>query len=104
MIKSTNPSQEKFSLGQIVATPAAISLLNQCHETQLKYLMLHATGYWGNICDEDKRQNDNAIAHEGDLEQMGRVLSSYKLPNGKTLWVITEADRSSTCLLLPEEY
>lgn len=104
MIQSTNPIQPKFAFGQVVATPAALELLNQCHETPLKYLMRHAVGDWGDLCPEDKQRNDEAIAHEGDLERMGRIMSSYKLPNGETLWIITEADRSSTCLLLPSEY
>jgi hypothetical protein len=104
MVKLTHPSKPKFTLGQVVATPAALELLNQCHEMPLTYLMHHASGNWGDLCSEDKHMNDEAIAHEGDPERMGRVMSSYKLPNGEKLWIITEADRSSTCILLPEEY
>jgi hypothetical protein len=44
------------------------------------------------------------VAHEGDGEQQARVLSSYPTAFGEKLWVITEADRSSTCILLPDEY
>ncbi len=57
----------------------------------------HVLGDWGDVCDEDKGLNDDAVQH-GD-----RILSSYTVGKSK-LWVITEADRSSTCILLPSEY
>jgi hypothetical protein len=105
MVKLNHPTKPvRFSLGQVVATPAALDLLNECHQTAIPYLRRHASGDWGDLCDEDKRLNDEAIAHEGDPERMGRVLSFYTLPNGKKIWIISEADRSSTCVLLPSDY
>jgi hypothetical protein len=58
----------------------------------------HARGDWGEVHPEDARANDEALL-SGE-----RLLSSYRLADGTKLWIITEADRSSTCLLLPEEY
>ena len=58
----------------------------------------HAAGDWGDLAEEDRRTNDIAIA-EGT-----RLLSAYRLDTGTKIWIITEADRSSTCILLPEEY
>ena len=88
----------KFSLGQIVATSA---LFNYCEEKQfslLPYLIRHGSGDWGDICDEDKGINEEA------LKNGSRIMSVYKLKAGKTIWIITEADRSVTTLLFPEEY
>jgi hypothetical protein len=59
----------------------------------------HAQGDWGDVCEEDWALNDLALA-DGD----GRIFSSYELPESGKVWVITEADRSVTTLLLPEEY
>lgn len=87
----------KFTLGQVVATPGAIALLAECGQTPADYLTRHASGDWGDLCDEDQHLNDEAL-HDGS-----RILSSYITTKGK-LWIITEHDRSSTCILLPEEY
>ena len=59
---------------------------------------MHAAGRWGDLCDEDKAMNDDAV------KLGGRVFSAYRLRDCKKIWVITEADRSSTTVLLPEEY
>jgi len=88
----------KFPLGQIVATPGALDLLRESGETPAKFLSRHVQSDWGEICDEDKRLNDEAIASGS------RVLSAYRTAKGERLWVITEADRSSSCLLRPDEY
>ena len=86
-----------FALGQLVATPGAIDLLEQ-NEVHLWSLVdRHVKGDWGDISAEDKRSNYH------DAEIGNRVLSSYKLKTG-TVWIITEGDRSVTTLLLPEEY
>jgi hypothetical protein len=87
-----------FSLGQVVATPGALHAFFETHESYLLYLARHARGDWGEVCEEDARANDDAC------EAGERILSAYKLQDGTKLWIITEADRSSTCILLPEEY
>jgi hypothetical protein len=88
----------KFELGQVVATPGALSALEQSGEQPGEFLSRHASGDWGNVGEEDSKEN------EFSLEQGFRLLSSYKLRSGTVIWVITEADRSSTTLLLPDEY
>lgn len=90
-------SRQLFELGQIVATPASMELLGKHSITPMQLLRRHITGDFGDLCEEDKESNNEAIWNEG------RVLSSYVI-DGEKLWVITEADRSSTCCLLPEEY
>lgn len=87
-----------LQLGQVVATPGAIEALKKGQQTASHFLNRHLSGDWGDLCDQDRQLNDEA-SRNGD-----RVLSSYTLSTGVTLWVITEADRSSTCLLLPSEY
>ncbi|HXO19419.1 MAG TPA: hypothetical protein VOA87_05775, partial [Thermoanaerobaculia bacterium] len=68
------------------------------HEAPLTFLRRHVQGDWGEVCKEDGQANDRA------LRSGGRLLSAYRTHLGTRLWVITEADRSSTCILLPEEY
>jgi hypothetical protein len=84
-------------LGRVLATPGALQLLRQAGEGPFGYLARHAAGDWGELCAFDVRQNESAL-REGH-----RVFSSYETPAGK-VWVITEADRSVTTILLPEEY
>jgi hypothetical protein len=60
--------------------------------------MRHATGDWGEMCDDDKQSNEAAIGHGT------RLLSAYRLCDQTKVWIITEADRSATTILLPEEY
>ena len=87
-----------FTLGQIVCTPGAIQALEEAGHTASEFLVRHALGDWGDLCDEDKASNDEALAD--DL----RILSAYRLNDGTRIWVITECDRSVTTVLLPEEY
>jgi hypothetical protein len=84
-------------LGRVVATPGALKLLTEAREHPFNYLARHATGDWGELCAFDRRQNEIA------LREGSRVLSSYEVPAGR-VWIITEADRSITTILLPEEY
>lgn len=86
----------KVKLGKLVATPGAIEEVNQVE--MRKAIIRHQNGDWGNVCEEDKQANDEAA------EQEDRILSSYKTENGTKFWIITEADRSVTTILLPEEY
>jgi len=87
-----------FRLGQTVATPGALEALGQAGQFPFHFLARHARGDWGELCPADKRANDRAL-REGD-----RLLSAYKTSTGERLWVITEADRSATTILLPSEY
>jgi len=100
--KSINPPTPDFplfKLGQVVATPAAIDLLRSQALNPLIFLGRHAMGNWGQVSDHDREANRAA------LKDGSRLLSSYTLNrNNDRLWIITEADRSSTTLLLPQEY
>ncbi len=88
-----------FPLGRIVATPGALSLLAATAINLAELLDRHAAGDWGEVPPEDARENELSVI-EGF-----RVLSSYSVgTGGQKLWVVTEADRSSTCILLPEAY
>jgi len=88
-----------FPLGQLVATPGAIEAMAPYENMALRLVGRHVTGDWGDMVDEDKASNDRALL-DGS-----RVFSAYLLPDGETkIWVITEADRSATTLLLPSEY
>jgi hypothetical protein len=86
-----------LTLGRVVATPGALNLLMEAGDGPFAYLPRHATGDWGELCAFDRRQNEIAL-RTGE-----RVLSSYPVGGGK-IWIITEADRSVTTILLPEEY
>ena len=89
---------QRLALGQIAATPAALDALVATNTHPLTLLRRHATGDWGDLCSEDMEANRLALA-------LGRrVLSVYTLAEGILVWVITEADRSATTLLLPEDY
>jgi hypothetical protein len=90
----------KFSLGQVVVTRGVNSLMAEDHDFEkFVYLSLkrHSRGDWGDICEEDKKEN------EFSLENGYRLLSSYK-DGSKKIWIITEADRSATTVLFPHEY
>lgn len=87
-----------FSLGKCVSTPGAMELLNESLEAPLSLLRRHQQGDWGELCNEDRQANQEA------LECNARILSVYKVSEGSRIYVITEADRSSTCILLPDEY
>jgi hypothetical protein len=93
----------RFALGQVVATPGALQALADANCTALPYLARHLACDWGDLCDEDKNANNQAI-NDGS-----RILSSYLLPNEEKIWIITEAtidegNRPATTILLPKEY
>ncbi|MEO2088897.1 MAG: hypothetical protein ABGY75_05290 [Gemmataceae bacterium] len=88
-----------FPLGRLVATPGAIDALAATQQTAIEFVRRHQGGDYGVVNADDKKANDEAVRC-GE-----RVFSAYLLSDGETkLWCITEADRSSTCLLLPDEY
>ena len=88
----------RFELGVVVATPGALEVLGNLEVSPSELIERHASGDWGDVPPEDAREN------EYGLERGFRVFSSYPLPGGERIWIITEADRSSTCILLPSEY
>lgn len=93
-------SKFKFPLGQvymprgiaelITANPAAAKEIQKC-------LIRHSSGDWGDICEEDKQTNEEALT-EGF-----RLLSAYEVCGNK-IWIITESDRRTTTILFPDEY
>lgn len=87
-----------FVLGHVVATPGALHALAFAGEDPGRYLARHAAGDWGEVPPEDARANDEA------RDICERLFSAYTLRSGTKIWIVTEADRSSTCILLPEEY
>lgn len=92
-----------FSLGQIVATPAALETIREAGQSPQEFLHRHVAGDWGCVCAEDKLLNDEALI-DGS-----RILSSYRTKLGQRIWVITEAKNSEghrevTTITLPEEY
>ena len=93
----------KFELGQVVATSGALQALEESGQSPGFFLEMHAAGNWGEVCEEDKRANDEALASGK------RLLSAYRTLRGVKLWVITEAvgddgKRAASTLLLPSEY
>ena len=92
-----------FELGQTLATPGALRVLERSGQTPDVFLDRHARGDWGDVCPEDGELNDRA------LQDGSRLLSVYHTSQGTKLWIITEAidesgHRAATTLLLPEEY
>lgn len=80
-------------------TPGAVDAMARSGDSPLSFIRRHVSGDWGEVCGEDKRLNDRAIADGG------RILSAYITGAGEKLWVITEAEpREATTILLPEEY
>ena len=88
----------KFPLGRTVATPGALDALKEAGEDPTSYLDRHITGDWGDVPPEDAAENELSI------RKGFRILSAYMLSTEVKIWVLTEADRSSTTILLPEEY
>jgi hypothetical protein len=87
-----------FPLGQVVATPGALAALAEANQNPWALLQRHVRGDWGDIPVEDQQENDFSVP------QALRILSAYTLSTGVKLWLLTEADRSYTTVLLPAEY
>lgn len=96
-LPSTRLTGPRFRLGRILVTPAALTLLQGTHVSLFELLVRHVCGDWGDLSEDDCQQN------ELSLEAGLRVLSSYTLPHGAKVWVITEWDRSATTVLLPDD-
>ena len=88
----------KFSLGRIVATPGALEAVQEANQNPFEFIQRHQSGDWGELCEEDKREN------EFSLKNGFRLLSADRTLHDVKVWIITEADRSVTTLLLPHEY
>ncbi len=93
----------KFLLGRLAATPGALEAMEASGQTAEFFLARHASGDYGEVNDEDRQLNDEALI-QGD-----RILSAYRTLKGVKLWVITEAadddgHRAATTILLPDEY
>jgi hypothetical protein len=87
-----------FPLGRVVATPGALALLDRARIDAAELLYRHSRGDWGDVPSEDAAKNARSLL-SGD-----RILSSYPVTADSLIWIITEADRSVTTLLLPDEY
>ena len=90
--------KSNLQLGTLLITRLAGTFLEQKGVSVLELVDKHASGDWGDICEEDKGVNEDAL-HYGN-----RVMSVYNITNTESIWIITEADRRSTTILLPEEY
>lgn len=88
----------KFPLGRMVATPGALQALQEADQAPLEFLLRHVSGDWGELCEEDKAEN------ELSLKNGFRLLSAYRTKTDLKIWIITEADRSATTILIPDEY
>lgn len=89
---------QKVELGRLLATPDALAALADSGQSPAEFLERHAAQDWGEVCEEDWKLNDLALV-EGD-----RLLSSYRTRKNVVIWVLTEADRSVTTIMLPENY
>jgi len=92
------PPRPLFPYGRTVATPGALAALSLAGVAPEALLSRHVRGDWGELCEEDRQMNAEA------LSTGRRLLSAYALPDDTRVWIITEADRSATTLLLPHEY
>ena len=88
----------RFDLGTIVATPGALEALAVSGEAPSTFLHRHVVGDWGDLDGNDRAENELSV------QEGFRILSAYHLRDGTKIWIITEADRSSTTILLPSEY
>lgn len=88
----------RFELGRLLSTPGAIALMQDSQVDPMSLLRRHVRGDWGTVCAED------ALSNEAALQCGDRLLSSYLMPGGGLIWIITEADRSATACLRPDEY
>lgn len=98
VVRARERGPAKFPFGKVVATQGAAAALQQTGEHPFLYLQRHAHGDWGDLDAEDVAENEFSL-----LKGL-RLLSAYNLKDGTRIWIITEADRSATTLLLPAEY
>jgi hypothetical protein len=92
------PFRPRFPLGQLVVTPGALAALAESEQSPMEFVRWHHQGDWGEVPEEDRQENEYAVTHGF------RLVSAYTLRTGVRIWIITEADRSATTILLPSEY
>jgi hypothetical protein len=95
---STMMRPPRFPLGRLVATPGALQALAEAGQSPMDFVERHQAGDWGELGEEDRQENEYSLQHGF------RILSAYRTTNNVRIWIITEADRSATTVLLPEEY
>jgi len=98
MQTNSNTHRQHFALGQTYITPGAEEALMIAGQTALEFLRRHMSGDFGELSEDDLRENYLS------LKEGFRLLSAYRTAKGQKLWIITEADRSSTTILLPSDY
>ena len=97
-LEKLNESAILFPLGNVYLTVGAQEALEESNQQPLEFLSRHQRGDWGDLCEDDKKENELSV------KEGFRILSSYRTSKGEKLWIITESDRSSSTILLPEEY
>lgn len=97
-LEKLNEKQILFPLGQVFMTIGAREVLAESGEQPFEFLKRHQVGDWGLVCEDDAKENILSV------RENFRILSVYKTKLDEKIWIITEADRSSTTLLLPSEY
>lgn len=89
----------KFLMGQVVMTPSVEAVMMEHKVSWIDLLKRHSNCDWGVLDPEDVKANEDALKYGN------RILSSYPIPNtDEKIWIISEADRSVTTLLLPSDY
>jgi hypothetical protein len=93
----------KFNCGTVLSTPGALEEFQKNNQTPFEFLQRHLSGDWGDLDEEDRQANEQALV-DGS-----RLLSAYRMKDGTKVWAITEAEnegghREATTFLLPEEY
>jgi hypothetical protein len=91
-------TRQLFPLEQIVTTPAALATLEKAGQGPTEFLWHHASGDWGDLCAEDRQENQFSV------ERSFQIFSSYRTRAGDELWIITDNHFSITTILLPQEY
>lgn len=96
---TTRPNiNARFALGETFITPGAQEALDIAGQTAIQFLRRHMSTDWGEVSEDDAHEN------EVSLREGFRLLSAYRTAKGQKIWIITEADRSATTILLPSEY
>lgn len=95
---NSTPSPVRFQLGNLFVTPGASDALEEATQSPQEFLSRHARLEQGELSDEDQSENEFSV------NKHLRIFSAFKTAKGDKIWVITEADRSMTTLLLPSEY
>jgi hypothetical protein len=94
----TTAGAARFFLGRLFLTPGAIEALAESNQSPQDFISRHVRLEQGKLCEEDHRENLFSV------DKSLRIFSAFKTTRGEKLWVITEADRSATTILLPSEY